>query len=248
MQYVLSENDRIYRDRSWSNSLGARQIHEDGRPYHTFRTATLLADGDRLLFENCRFENTAGPGAEAGQAIALYLDGDGIVLRNCSIYGHQDTLFLAPLPPKELEKDGFLGPKQFTPRTRRSYLFEGCRIYGGVDFIFGGATALFRDCEFINIEPGYVFAPCTPEDSDTGFTALNCRFLRSSPEEVPDGSTYIARPWREFAKVRLENCFLDAHIAAEGFADWNERKATVRFEEYGSTGPGAGKRPDWISQ
>jgi pectinesterase len=98
--------------------------HKDGRPYHTFRTYTVLVDGNDITFKNCTFENTAGPGeVKSGQAIALYLDGDDIHLENCILKGHQDTLFLAPLPEKEREMDGFLGPKQFTPRTMRSFLF-----------------------------------------------------------------------------------------------------------------------------
>lgn len=249
MQYVLSDSDQIYEGRVFSGDISALAIHADGRPYHTFRTATVLADGDRIRFRDCTFENTAGCGKDAGQAIALYLDGAEIRLENCRLIGHQDTLFLAPLPPKEMQKDGFLGPKQFTPRTDRVFYFKNCMIEGGVDFIFGGATAFFDECDFVSNEPGYVFAPSTPEHIDTGFVARNCRFLRK--ENVPDASCYIARPWRNFAKVRLEDCFLDVHIHPEGFHDWNKQEAreTVKFEEYRSKGPGAltAKRPDWIS-
>ncbi len=243
----LSENDKVYEGLSFRGNIGARMIHEDGRPYHTFRTASVLADGDRITFKNCIFENTAGPGKDAGQAIALYLDGDDIKLVGCTLKGHQDTLFLAPLPPKEYEKDGFLGPKQFTKRTPRTFYFENCRIEGGVDFIFGGATAYFDHCEFVSIEKGFVFAPSTPENVKEGFVARNCSFIKG--KGVEDASCYIARPWREFAKVRLENCFLDSHIAPSGFDDWGKKEAhlSVRFEEYSSYGPGAlGSRPSWV--
>lgn len=248
MQYVISDTDRVFEGLSYEGSRSAYEIHPDGRPYHTFRTATVLADGTDLTFKGCSFANTAGPGREAGQAIALYLDGDGICLEDCLITGHQDTLFLAPLPPKEIQKDGFLGPKQFTPRTDRTFTFKNCRIEGGVDFVFGGATAFFEDCVFVSNEPGYVFAPSTPEHVKTGFVARHCRFERT--EGVEDGSCYLARPWRSFARVRLEDCFLDAHIHPEGFHDWNKTEArkTVVFEEYGSRGPGAecAARPDWV--
>ena len=73
-----------------------------------------------ITFKNCVFENTAGPGEKVGQAIALYIDGDNIRLENCVIKGHQDTLFLAPLPEKEIIPGGFLGPKQSEPRYRRT--------------------------------------------------------------------------------------------------------------------------------
>lgn len=248
MQYILSESDKIYTGEVFSGNICANAIHPDGRPYHTFRTPTVLADGDRIVFRDCTFENTAGSGREVGQALALYLDGDDIRLENCHLFGHQDTLFLAPLPPKEIQKDGFLGSKQFTPRADRVFHFNNCVIEGSVDFVFGGATAYFDQCDFVSNEHGYVFAPSTPEHVGTGFVARNCRFLRT--ENVPDESCYIARPWRNFAKVRLEDCYLDAHIHPQGFHDWNkpEARKTVVFEEYRSTGPGAerAKRPEWV--
>ena len=247
-QCVLSESNVRIEDSIFTAATGAYWIHEDGKPFHTFRTATVLCDGDNVTFKKCIFENSAGPGEENGQAIALYLDGDDIVVEDSIIIGNQDTLFLAPLPPKEYEKDGFLGPKQFTPRTMRHFTFRRCSIYGSVDFIFGGGNALFEDCDFISVAPGWVFAPCTPEGEQEGFVAKNCRFLHT--EEVPEGSCYIARPWREYAGVKLINCYLDKHIAPAGWHDWGKTDAheTVRFIEQGSYGPGAdnASRPEWV--
>lgn len=248
MSYVISESDILIEGKNFEGSLSAHMRHEDGRPYHTFRTATVLVNGNRVKFKNCRIANTAGSGRKVGQAIALYLDGDDIVLEDCMLEGHQDTLFLAPLPPHEYQKDGFLGPGQFTPRTRRTVSFKNCKISGGVDFIFGGATAYFDNCEFVSVEEGYVFAPSTPEDVQTGFVARNCRF--TATDDVKEESCYIARPWREYAKVRLEQCYLGEHIHKEGFHDWGktEARGSVVFEEIGSYGPGAqgAVRPDYV--
>ncbi|MBR6898581.1 MAG: pectin esterase [Lachnospiraceae bacterium] len=241
---VISENNRVYNGECFTGGLGAKMTHPDGRPYHTFRTASVLVDGNKIVFNGCVFENTAGPGERAGQAIALYLDGDDIVLNDCVLKGWQDTLFLAPLPPKEYEKDGFIGPKQFTPRVPRTFTFNRCRIEGDVDFVFGGATAFFNDCEFVSLRKGYVFAPSTPEGAEAGFVIKNCRFLRAAG--VEDGSCYIARPWREYAKLSIENCYMDAHIAPEGYVDWGKPHEGLRFTETGSYGPGAGKRADWV--
>ena len=62
-------------------------------------------------------------------------------------------------------------------------------------------------------------------------------------------SCYIARPWREFARVKLINCYLDNHIASAGWYDWGKEDAhgTVQFIESGSYGPGAdnASRPEW---
>ncbi len=248
MNYVISESNVTIEGRSFEGNLSACLRHEDGRPYHTFRTATVLVNGEHVRFKNCRFANTAGSGSKVGQAIALYLDGEDIRLEDCLLEGHQDTLFLAPLPPVEYEKDGFIGPGQFTPRTKRTVYFKHCTITGGVDFIFGGATAYFDNCEFVSVEEGYVFAPSTPQDVPVGFVASNCRF--TAIEGVRKESCYIARPWREYAKVRLEHCYLGEHIHKAGFDDWGKTQArqSVVFEEMDSYGPGArgAVRPDYV--
>jgi pectinesterase len=157
-------------------------------------------------------------------------------------------LFLAPLPEKEREMDGFLGPKQFTPRTMRSFYFKDCLIEGGVDFIFGGAEAVFDHCEFRSVEKGYVFAPNTPAGAEKGFTAIACRF--TCTDAVEDGSCYIARPWRDDAQMTIQDCELGRHIAKEGWIGWRKGQAepTTKFTEINSYGPGAKDacRPDWV--
>lgn len=248
-QYHISESNQCIVGKTYQGDLSARMIHTDGKPYHTFRSYTVLVDGNQITFQHCTFENKAGKGKDVGQAIALYLDGDDITLEDCVLKGHQDTLFLAPLPPKEREVDGFLGPKQFTPRTMRTFHFRNCLIEGGVDFIFGGAEAYFDHCEFRSNEKGYVFAPNTPEEAKTGFVADHCRF--TCTDEVEDGSCYIARPWRDYAKVTIVDCELGRHIASEGWSGWRQGQAepTTEFEEIRSYGPGANDegRPSWVN-
>jgi pectinesterase len=247
MQLHISESNVTIENKVFSASHYAREEMSDGTKRGTFRSYSVLVDGDNIRFKNCVFENSAGSGSEKGQAIALYLDGDGITLENCVLLGHQDTLFLAPLPQKEIIPGGFMGPKQFTERTNRTYHFRNCVIKGGVDFIFGGATAYFDNCEFVSVESGYVFAPSTPEDVEIGFVARNCRF--TSENGVPAASCFIARPWRDHAYVRLENCYLGEHMHPLGFDDWGKVDAheKVRFFEKGSFGEGASTdRPHYV--
>ena len=246
-QIHISESDITIENEIFSGSHFARETHPDGEKRGTFRSYTVLVDGDNVSFKGCVFENTAGRGEDVGQALALYLDGDNITLENCVLRGHQDTLFLAPLPDKEIIPGGFLGPKQFTERKRRVFHFKNCRIEGGVDFIFGGASAYFDECEFVSVEPGYVFAPSTPEDVSVGFVARNCRF--TAAENVPESSCFIARPWRDHGAVDIIDCYLGKHINPAGFDDWGKTHAhaTVRFVERGSFGEGArGDRPSWV--
>jgi pectinesterase len=63
----------------------------DGQKIGTFRTPTLYVDADDFTMENMTVANDAGP---VGQALALSAQGDRLVFRNCRFVGHQDTIFL----------------------------------------------------------------------------------------------------------------------------------------------------------
>ncbi len=231
---------------------GAKEILPDGEKRGTFRTATVMVDANGFTARGLTIENAAGPGAEAGQALALYADGDRLFFDRCKLLGHQDTLFTAPLPPSEYEPGGFRGPKEFAPRVMGRHYYHKCLIQGEVDFIFGGAAAWFEDCDLISLETGreingYVAAPSTPEGEKFGYVFRRCRFTGRCREK----SVYLGRPWRDHAKAVLLACELGPHIRPEGWHDWG--KASARgasyFREYRSTGPGAqGERPDWTGQ
>lgn len=212
--------------------LGAKMPSEDGSGQDgrlgTFRTYTVLVDADDVTLAGLTIENNAGDGREVGQAIALYADGDRLVVDACCIKGHQDTLFLGPLPPREAKPGGFIGPKQFAPRRVGRQYFRRCRIEGDVDFIFGGARAYFEGCEIRSLNRnmdvnGYVTAASTPEGEPYGFVFHGCSF--TAPQDVAPDSVYLGRPWREWAQTVLIDCWLGQHIKREGWWDWNKPAA-----------------------
>ena len=103
---------------------GGKLPHKDGRPTHTFRSYTAFFSGEMLCVEDMTIENDAGPGAKAGQAVAAYVDSTRAVFRRVKLLGSQDTLFCAPLPEKEREKDGFLGPRGLAPRRASAQYYH----------------------------------------------------------------------------------------------------------------------------
>ena len=230
---------------SW-HDIAAEMLPE-GLKRGTFRTATLRTDGDHITLRNLTIENTAAPCSPSGQAVALYADGDWFTCEGCVLRSYQDTLFTAPLPPKEVEKNGFIGPKQFAPRTPQRHTYRHCRISGDIDFIFGGAAAWFEQCDIISLNRNadhripfrsFCTAASTPEGQAFGYVFHACRFLS---DECPAGSVYLGRPWREYAKTVLLECELGAHICAEGFDDWGKPAFHELgfFAEYHSTGAGS---------
>lgn len=222
--------------------LAAQMPSEDGSGQDgklgTFRTYTVLVDADDVTLANLTIENDAGDGREVGQAIALYADGDRLVVDACCITGRQDTLFLGPLPPHEAKPGGFIGPKQFAPRRVGRQYFRRCRIEGDVDFIFGGACAYFEGCEIRSLNRnmdvnGYVTAASTPEGEPYGFVFHGCSF--TAAQDVAPDSVYLGRPWREWAQTVLIDCWLGQHIKREGWWDWAKPAAHERAHYAGAS-------------
>ena len=213
----------------------------------TFRSATLFLGGGRAVVRNLTVQNNAGDGAKAGQALAVYADASRVLMENVNLYGNQDTLFTAPLPLQEREQNGFRGPRENAPRLDTTQYYRRCTIRGNIDFIFGGADALFEHCTLRTVDNGlahsWVTAP-SGAAGGLGFVFWDCDFV----SDCPAGSVYLGRPWRPTGKTAVLDCRLGAHIAPEGFAGWNDRTDTALagFAETGSTGAGAGERPGWV--
>ncbi|MDR1735935.1 MAG: pectin esterase [Oscillospiraceae bacterium] len=226
---------------------GGFQPHPDGHKKGTFRSYTLFLGGGRVAVENLTVANTAGDGRVAGQAIAAYVDAERAFFQNVRLLGRQDTLFCAPLPEAEREKRGFCGPRHLTPRKPSTQYYKNCYIEGDVDFIFGGADALFEDCEICSLDRGedingYVTAPSGSADG-LGFVFYRCRFT----SDCPPGTVYLGRPWRPYGKTALLNCAIDAHIHPEGWSRWKDGPDEAQFREYACDGPGSGtqNRAPW---
>ena len=223
----------------------ALDLMEDGSKRGTFRTYTLFIDTHDITLQHLTIENASGDSATHGQAIALYADGDRLMIDSCRLLGHQDTLFTGPLPEKERQPGGFIGPKQFAPRINGRQYYKNCYICGDIDFIFGSATAYFENCTLESLPEGggYVTAGSSPKGQTYGYIFNHCRFIGSEPN-----TCYLGRPWREYAKVVILNSEIGDHIKPEGWHDWGKIDAhdTVYFVEYKNYGPAAaGARPSW---
>ena len=195
--------------------------------------------GDDFRAEKLTIQNTSG---DHGQALAMRLDSDRVVVKNCRLLGWQDTLMV---------------------NNGRQY-FESTYIEGRVDFIYGSGTAVFDRCTIHSKNGGYVTAASTPQDHPFGFVFLNCKLTGDDvPWQAPPGTpnvkpskpskpTYLGRPWRPYGSVSFIGCELGDHIRPEGWHNWGkaENEKTARYAEYGNTGPGAkaDKRVTWSKQ
>lgn len=231
--------------------LSARMPMADIGKLGTFRSYSFMIQADDVTVCNLTIQNSSGCGPDVGQAIAAYADGNHLFFDRCRFMSGQDTLFTAPLPPEELEPNGFIGPGQSAPRRPGCHWYRNCYIEGDIDFIFGGAAAYFEACEFCsktlsrNIN-SYVTAASTPRNQTYGYVMQSCRFTGNCPPHT----AYLGRPWREYAKTVLLDCYIGSHICAQGWQDWNGRAAggTVFYAEYQNYGPSAdmNSRPHWV--
>lgn len=218
------------------NADYGRELMPDGLKRGTFRTYTAFFSGHSLTLSNLTIANKAGDGKLVGQAVALYLDVDNAQLSDVRLLGHQDTLFLAPLPEEEREKRGFYGPRCFSPRKRNTSVFSSCYIEGGVDFIFGGGDALFEDCEIRSIAEGYVTAPSGHKEW-RGVVFNRCRFTTSLSHP---GRIFLMRPWRPEGKTTVISSEIGSHIDPSLWCAWPGRegeKHLATFQTYDCTGP-----------
>lgn len=190
----------------------------------------FTADG--IVFDNYASRaNVEAGGRGVGQALAVSVVSDRAVFRRCGFLGHQDTL-LADGPHRG---DGI----------SRQY-FEDCEIEGTVDFIFGGATAVFNRCRLRFASHGYVTAASTRQGQAFGYIFIDCTL--SGREGMRKSSP--GRPWRAYAQTVFIGCRFDDVLAPDGWSNWRnpENEKTAWYGEYGCTGPGAGTsgRPAWI--
>lgn len=207
---------------------GAMHRHSDGQNIGTFRSYTACFDGDILTVSNLTIQNTAGEGKTNGQAIAAAVYTKFVNMQNVRLKSYQDTLFLGPLPPLERQNNGFLGPFQKTPRILSYQLYENCDIFGDVDFIFGGADAVFSHCNIhaIGERDGFLSAP-SGFKKDLGMIFEHCTITAEKKN-----SLRLARPWRSEGKAIFLYCDMTDAVSDIGFDCWAEKEQTYYFCEY----------------
>ncbi len=220
----------------------ARDRYPDGREKGTFLSATMVITGENVTVENLTVRNDAGDGRRVGQAVAVYAAGDRGIWRNCRLLANQDTLFCGPVRLPNTAED--LGQRtghaeaylrvEDGPQTRSRLYFDHCFIRGDVDFIFGPYRCWFEQCTlFMSERGGWYTAANTNREQPYGFVFHRCLLTG----ECGEGKAYLGRPWRKYARTVFLDCEMDAHVAPEGFADWDEERViTDRCGEWHTRG------------
>jgi len=198
----------------------------NGDTLSTWTCASAFVYGNDFHAENITFENNAG--FTAGQAVALRIEGNRASFKNCRMVGNQDVLFLSGSGVK--------------------HYFRDCYIEGSTDFIFGAATAVFKDCRVHSKKNSHVTAASTNSIIPYGFVFFDCKLTADSNIN----KVSLGRPWSPTASVTYVGCWMDKHIIPEGWNNWRNpaNETTARYAEYHSSGPGANPdaRVKWSRQ
>lgn len=192
----------------------AQRKDSTGKEIGTSGSSSFFIFGNNFTAEYLTFENAAGP---VGQAVAVRITADKVRFFHCRFLGFQDTLYTHG-------------------NESRQYYFD-CYIEGTVDFIFGSSTALFDSCVIYGKKGGYFTAASTAQQKAFGYVFRNCRFTG----DAADGSFYLGRPWRPYAKVLIVNSYLSAIVNKTGWDNWGNpaNESTTTYAEFGNTGEGA---------
>ena len=215
----------------------------------TFFSETVEINGTGFEADNITFENTAG---NTGQAVAAAVRADRAIFKHCRFLGHQDTLFAD---------------------YGRQYYVDSY-IEGGVDFIFGNATAVFDHSEIHANGPGYLTAQSrTSPQQTTGYAIIDSKVTSGIEAEAGSGDAApardttpdtgsrdaakrdtisLGRPWRPYSRVVYIDTELPTDVIPEGWNAWGKTTATPQafYAEYRDSGPGANAaaRVSWSHQ
>nr|WP_278846386.1 pectinesterase family protein [Limosilactobacillus mucosae] len=161
-------------------------VPQDSHDLGTSKCGTVIVTAAATGFsaENITFENSYNvtdhtKEGEQTPAVAFDSLADQVYLKNCSLIGRQDTVYLQG-------------------KGNRVYI-NGGKIEGTVDFVFGDANALIENAA-INMayypgrKTGYFAAPNTAK-GQTGLVFNNCQ-LTVDNQYGSNAVIYLARPWQ----------------------------------------------------
>ena len=197
--------------------------------FSTYTSYTVLVLGNDFIAENLTIVNSSG---RVGQAVALHVEADRCIFKDCRILGNQDTLYC-------------------TREGSRQY-YQNCYIEGTTDFIFGEATCVFQSCTIKSLANSYITAAATRPGHQFGFIFFDCRLIADTAAT----KVYLGRPWRPHAKTVFIRTTMGSQIVPQGWDPWKgdamfpDKEKTAYYAEYGSSGDGSkwDKRVNWSHQ
>ena len=173
-----------------------------GNPGWGIKNAVLSIEANDLYMENVTIEHKDGI-TTSGQRPALNPAGDRNVYNGVRLRSKQDT--------------------QVTG-GKRSFYYKST-IEGDVDFICGGGTHWFEECNLVSVAAGYIVAPNHDAATQYGYIFNNNTITAST-------SYYLGRPWQNSPRAVYLNTKMINEPNTLGWASMGTVPAL--FAEYNS--------------
>jgi len=194
-------------------------------------TATLRAASPNFKVYNINLVNTRGKGS---QAVAASAQADKQGYYGVQFKGFQDTVLA----------------------NKGAQVYAKCYIEGATDFIFGQQAAAWFDGVTIGVlaaSTGYITANGRDSATNPSYYVINKSQIAAAPgNNVSAGAYTLGRPWRNFARVVVQNTAISNVVKPAGWSVWqtgDERTDKVEFGEYNNSGPGAsGNRASFVKK
>ncbi|MCR5395688.1 MAG: hypothetical protein K6E86_09860 [Bacteroidales bacterium] len=148
-------------------------------------------------------------GDRHGRDIALNDNGDKTILKECCLWGYQDT---------------------YVSHQRNRYYFEGGVIRGNTDYCCGKGDVWYNQVT-LRTKGGYLAVPSKPRKY--GYIFDRCRIV--SDGENGDGSYTLGRPWGQGTPIALFlNTVMEIIPKPIGWDEMGKAGYPSRFAEYNS--------------
>ncbi len=173
-----------------------------GNPAVGIKNALLRINANDTYIENVIIKHSAGV-LESGQRPALSSNGDRNVYKGIRLMSKQDT---------------------HVTGGERSFYYKS-EIQGDVDFICGGGTHWFEQCDLVLVDDGYIVAPSTDASLDYGYVMNACTISG-------EGNYYLGRPWKNAPQAVFLNTTMKTLPQTTGWTSMGT--IPTLFAEYNS--------------
>ncbi|KAK1385572.1 Pectinesterase [Heracleum sosnowskyi] len=216
------------------NGKGKTAISWSHSSVDNTESATLKILAPHVVVFGLSIKNDAPTGiafSSQNQSVAALVGADMVSFYHCAFHSTHNTLF----------------------DYKGRHYYHNCYIQGSIDFIFGRAQSVFRNCEIFVVEDkrieihGSITAQNRPASNEgSGFV-----FLGGKVYGV--GQVYLGRAKGAFSRVVFVKTYISNTVVPEGWSIWRYDGGSTENlyqAEYKCYGPGAArdKRAKWAKQ
>lgn len=165
---ILTNDDYASKKNSFGEEMG------------TSGSSGFFVNGEGFIARNITFENSSGP---VGQAVAVRVDGDKVIFENCRFLGFQDTLYPHGRESRQYYKNCYIeGTVDFIFGWSTAF-FENCEVYckGDGGYVTAASTEeesaygfVFKDCKITGDAPENSFYLGRPWRDYARTVFINC--------------------------------------------------------------------------